>query len=349
MNKFEKIIASIVPPDLSIEKGALARQARLTKPKGSLGRLEALSAHIAAIQRKPEPVAEPGVVFVMAADHGVCAEGVSAYPQEVTAQMVMNFVVGGAAINVLSRFAGARVVVADMGIAANLSSSLPIYHKKIAMGTHNMAVGPAMSRKEAILSIETGINIFEEELSRAPFAIAATGDMGIGNTTASAAIAAVLTSVCPKAIVGRGTGIDDNTLARKIQVIETAIDLNKPDPNDGLDVLSKVGGFEIGAIAGVILAAAAHRIPVIIDGYISGAAALLANSLAPLSREYMIASHLSADAGHTAMLEDLELEPLLDLGMRLGEGTGAVLAMMLCAASCRILNEMATFETAGVT
>lgn len=348
MNRLEAALAAIVEPDRAAEAAAGERQAALTKPTGSLGRLEELSIRIAGIQRRSDPRVDPGVVFVMAGDHGACAEGVSAYPPEVTAQMVLNFVSGGAAINVLGARAGARVVVADVGVAYDFDASIPIYHKKIAKGTKNLAAGPAMTREEALRSVEAGIEVFEAEYGASPFGIAATGDMGIGNTTASSAMAAVFTGHSVSKLVGRGTGIGDAALARKIVIIEKALALHKPDPADPIGVLAAVGGFEIGALAGVILASAAHRIPVLIDGYISGAAALLARAISPLSARYMIASHLSGDVGHRIMLDSLGLKPLLDLGMRLGEGTGAALAMMICSGACKVLNEMATFESAGV-
>jgi len=348
MNTLQDTISRIGMPDLAVAAAARRRHASLTKPAGSLGDLETLSVRLAAIQGRIAPRVDPGAVFVMAGDHGVCAEGVSAYPPEVTAQMVHNIVGGGAAINALASRAGARVVVADVGIAAVLETSIPIYHKKIAYGTKNMARGPAMSRDEAVRCIETGIEVFEAEFAAAPFGMAATGDMGIGNTTASTAMAAVFTDGSVRSLTGRGTGINDAGLERKIQVIERALALNKPEAADPVGVLAAVGGFEIGALAGVILASAAHRVPVIIDGYISGAAALLARALSPQSVEYMIAGHVSADSGHGKMLETLGLKPILDLGMRLGEGTGAALAMLICSAACKVLNEMATFESAGV-
>jgi len=341
-------IGRIRAPDRTAEAAAAARQAVLTKPGGSLGDLEALSVRLAGIQGRADPRIGPGAVFVMAADHGVCAEGVSAYPPEVTPQMVMNFTAGGAAINALARVSGCRVVVTDVGVAAEFPPSLPIHHRKIAPGTKNIAAGPAMSREEAIRSVAAGIEVFEEELEARAFDLAATGDMGIGNTTASAAVAVLLTGKSASELVGRGTGIDDAVLARKIRVIEKAIALNRPDPADPVDVLAKVGGFELGALAGVFLASAAHGLPILIDGYISGAAALLARAFCPGAVDYMIAGHLSADSGHGLMLESLGLKPLLNLGMRLGEGTGAVLAMPLCRAACAALNEMATFESAGV-
>ncbi|MDX9826339.1 MAG: nicotinate-nucleotide--dimethylbenzimidazole phosphoribosyltransferase [Spirochaetia bacterium] len=348
MDTIKRTIERIAAPDQAARAAAAARQARLTKPEGSLGVLEELSIRIAGMQGKAAPSADPSVVFVMAADHGVCAEGISAYPAEVTAQMLCNFAAGGAAINAIAAAVGARVVIADVGVAAELPRGLAVHRRKIAYGTRNMAQLPAMTRVEALRSIASGIEIFEEELSAAPFAIAAIGDMGIGNTTAAAALASVFTGRSPAELVGRGTGLDDAALERKIAVVERALALHRPAARDPAAVLTAVGGFEIGAMAGIILAAAAHRVPLVVDGYITGAAALLAAALAPASRDYMIAGHLSADKGHGLMLSALGLEPLLDLGMRLGEGTGAALAMGICKAACASLNSMATFEAAGV-
>lgn len=348
MSLLEMTQQAIEPVDQKSRDAVAARQSRLTKPAGSLGRLESLSIQLAGIQRTAEPKAEQGAVFVMAADHGVCEEGVSAFPQEVTAQMVHNFVSGGAAINVLGRLVNARIVVSDVGIASDVPAELPIHIKKIGNGTKNMVRGPAMSCSEAIAAVEAGIEIFNVEYARAAFDMCATGDMGIGNTTASSAIASVITRKSPADLTGRGTGIGDEALRRKIATIEAALEHNKPNPADALDVLAKVGGFEIGALAGVILAASARHVPVILDGYISGAAALIAAGIAPLSVSYMIAGHVSADSGHAAMLNHLGLEPLLNLGLRLGEGTGAALAMNLCRAASRIVREMATFDSAGV-
>ncbi|HWR12974.1 MAG TPA: nicotinate-nucleotide--dimethylbenzimidazole phosphoribosyltransferase [Rectinemataceae bacterium] len=349
MTKLEATLDNIIETDRKAEEAARTRQAALTKPAGSLGDLEELSIRIAGIQRRADPVVDPGAIFVMAGDHGVCREGVSAFPSDVTPEMVLNFVAGGAAINVLGRHAGARVVVTDVGVAYDFDKNIPIYHKKIAKGTKNLATENAMSREEALRSIEVGIEVFEAELKAKPFGISATGDMGIGNTTASTAMASVFTGHGARTLVGRGTGIDDAALERKIGVIEKALALHKPEGADPVGVLSKVGGYEIGALAGIILASAAHRIPVLVDGYISGAAALLAQAISPLSAKYMIGTHVSGDSGHGLMLDFLGLKPLLRLGMRLGEGTGAALAMLICSGACKILNEMATFESAGVS
>ncbi len=288
----------------------------------------------------------------MAGDHGVVEEGVSAFPQEVTPQMVYNFIRGGAGINVLARHVGARVVVVDMGTASKIkyekSNIKNFKDRKIDFGTGNMAKGPAMTRDQAVRSIEAGIKAFEEELQRG-IDIAGTGDMGIGNTTPSSAIVSAITSAPVEDVTGRGTGIDDKTFARKQEVIEKALSVNKPDGKDAIDVLSKVGGFEIGGLVGVILGAASGRIPVVIDGFISGAAALIAYRLEPNVKDYMIAAHCSVEKGHRVMLDYMGLEALLDLGLRLGEGTGAALGISIVESGIKILTEMATFQDAGVS
>lgn len=344
----KNLIAKIKPLDQNAIEFARARQDDLTKPRGSLGRLEQISIQVAGITMNPRPRIEHKVVTVMAGDHGVVAEGVSAYPSEVTPQMVYNFLRGGAAINVLARQVGARVVTVDMGVASEITPHPNLIDKKIAPGTGNIAKGPAMSKEQAIQAIQAGVEVVDTELERG-LDILATGDMGIGNTTPSAAIAVVLTGHSAMDIVGRGTGVDDDGLGRKIDAVVRAVEINQPDPNDGLDILSKVGGFEIAGLVGVILAAAANRKPVVIDGYISTAAAMIAVSLAPQARDYLISAHRSQELGHQIMLEWLELEPLLDLQMRLGEGTGAVLAISIVEAACKTLDEMATFSEAGVS
>jgi len=333
-------------------EAARTRQNNLTKPPGSLGRLEEISVQVAGITGQERPVIEEKVVITCAGDHGVVAQGVSAFPQEVTPQMVYNFVGGGAAINVLARHVGARVVVVDAGVAADFEPQEGLVIKKVAHGTADMTQGPAMSQRQAVQAIEAGIEVIEAEIARdiaCGLSIVATGDMGIGNTTPSSAIVAAITGLPVADVTGRGTGIDDEQLAHKVAVIERALAVNRPDPKDALDVLSKVGGFEIGAIAGVVLGAAAHRIPVVIDGFISTAGALIAGGLAPLACGYMIAAHASVEIGHRAMLDHLNLTPCLDFDLRLGEGTGAALVIDVVEAACKILNEMATFECAGVS
>jgi nicotinate-nucleotide--dimethylbenzimidazole phosphoribosyltransferase len=348
MKLLEQTIESIKPPDRKAMEQARARQDDLTKPAGSLGRLEELSVQLAGIQGKASPQIEKKAMITMAGDHGVLAENIGNWPQEVTAQMVENFLNGGAGINVLARQVGARIVFVDMGVASDLKPHPQLIVRKIGYGTANMCRGPAMTGEQAVKALEAGIEIVKTEADKG-LDIVGTGDMGIGNTTASAAICAVITGKPAGEVTGRGTGLSDEQLAHKIGVIERALAVNKPDASEPLDVLAKVGGFEIGGLAGVILGAAARRVPVVIDGFISGAAALIAASLAPQVKDYLIAGHVSAESGHPAMLEHLGLKPLLDLGLRLGEGTGAALGMFIAEAAARTLNEMATFAEAGVS
>ncbi len=342
------IVGSIEPLDERAMELARARLDRLTKPPGSLGRLEELAVQVAGITASGRPRIERKVVFVFAGDHGVVAEGVSPYPQVVTAQMVANFVRGGAAINVLARRAGADVVVADLGVAA--AEYLPpagFVSLRIGAGTRNFVSGDAMSREEALDAIRSGYDLAARTV--APRAtLVGLGEMGIGNTTASSAIVAALLGCRPGDVVGPGTGLDPEGVRRKAAVVERALQARAPNPEDPLDVLAKLGGFEIAGLVGVALAAAERRVPVLVDGFISGAAALVAARLAPAIRPYLIASHCSAEPGHRAILRALELRPLLDLSLRLGEGTGAALAMPLVEAALAILDEMATFEEAGV-
>ena len=346
--KLEDIIKAIKPLDETAMRAARARQDRLTKPRGSLGRLEELSILLAGMKADPFPSVERKAVIVMAADHGVAQEGVSAYPSDVTAQMVLNFVRGGAAINVLAHQARARVTVVDIGVNADFEQMPGLVRRKVRCGTRNMAQGPAMTREEAGQALQVGVDVLNEEAVNG-LDLVATGDMGIGNTTPSSAIIAALTGLRVAQVVGRGTGIDDQGLERKVKVIEQALQVNQPDRNDALDVLHKVGGLEIAGLAGVMIAAASRRIPIVVDGFISTASAMIAVSLAPGVREYLISSHQSVEIGHQAMLKHLKLKPLLDLNLRLGEGTGSALAFHLIEASTRILREMATFEEAGVS
>jgi nicotinate-nucleotide--dimethylbenzimidazole phosphoribosyltransferase len=340
-------IGRIGPLDEKAMRAAAERLDRLTKPQGSLGLLEELVIQLAGMTGDALPRFARKAVLVLAADHGVTDEGVSAYPSAVTPQMVLNFLAGGAAINVLARQAGARVTVADFGVAADLSGHAGLIDRKIAAGTRNMAHGPAMTREQATAAIEAGIELVEAERAQG-LDMVATGDMGIGNTTAASAIVAAITGYAAVSVTGRGTGLDDAGLARKAAVIERALEVNRPNRADALDVLSKVGGFEIAGLTGVILGAAARRIPVVIDGFISGAAALIATELCPAVRAYLIAAHRSVEIGHRAVLLRLKLSTLLDLNLRLGEGTGAALAFPLIDAACAIQAEMATFAEAGV-
>ena len=321
---------------------------KLAIPTGSLGRLEEFATIYASIKGSPDATIKHKVVFTMAGDHGVSSEGVSVFPQEVTRQMVKNFLDGGATISVLARHVGARVVVVDCGVKADFEPVDGLKIKKIGYGTDNIAHGPAMSRGQAIESLEAGIESFNEELLNG-IDIIATGDMGIANTTPSSAIIACLTGTDLGKVTGRGTGLDDKGVDKKINVINTALDVNKPDPSDPIDVLSKVGGFEIGGIAGLCLAAASHRTPVLIDGFISTAAALIACSIEPKVNNYLISSHASTENGHNIALDKLQKKAILNLNLRLGEGTGAVLAMSLIEAGVKILTQMATFSEAEVS
>ncbi len=344
----DTLISSITPLDDKAMSAARARQDMLTKPQGSLGRLEALSIQIAGIRGQPIPHITRKAIVTMAGDHGVVAEGVSAFPQEVTPQMVANFLAGGAAINVLARHVGAKVFVVDMGVAADMAPHPDLIDMKVAHGTNNIARGPAMTREQAIQALLAGQAVLEKVYA-AGLDIVGTGDMGIGNTTPSAAIAAVFTGRPALDLVGRGTGVDDAGMARKRAAVDRAVSVNHPDPRDALDVLSKVGGYEIAGLAGLILGAAARHIPVMVDGFISTAAAMIAVGLAPQTRSYLIAAHRSRELGHKVMLEWLGLDPLLDIDLRLGEGTGAALGISLAEASCKILAEMATFGEASVS
>ena len=345
----ESINIYIPPLDEGAMQQAAARQARLTKPAGSLGRLEELSISLAGMTGRLDPPLANRVVFTLAADHGVALEGVSAYPRDVTAQMVLNFLNGGAAINVLARQMNVRVVVADLGVDADLPHHPDLYDLKVRRGTASITKGPAMSLREVYQAMGHGRQLARDEIANG-LDIALTGDMGIGNTTPSAALICALTQLDPKDVVGRGTGVDDEGLERKRQAVRTALAVNAELIAKGpIEALAAVGGLEIAGLVGVIVEAAAGRRPVVIDGFISGAAALVAALVAPASSGYMIASHRSQELGHGALLRRLGLKPLLELDLRLGEGTGAVLALPLLEAAVRTLNEMATFDEAGVS
>ncbi|MFA5156405.1 MAG: nicotinate-nucleotide--dimethylbenzimidazole phosphoribosyltransferase [Candidatus Omnitrophota bacterium] len=348
MERVKKITTQISGLDIKLMERTQGRLNNLTKPLGSLGKLEELARQVCGITGKDNPYLGNKVIFTLAADHGVTDEGVSPYPKEVTAQMVYNFLAGGAGINVLANHAGARVVIVDMAVASDLRPDPRLVIKKIAYGSKNMAKGPAMSRDEAIRAVVAGFEVFENEFRRGADIIG-TGEMGIGNTTAASAITAVFTGKPLDEITGRGAGLDDKGLKHKIAVIEKALAVNKPDPKDSLDVLSKVGGFEIAGLAGIILAAASKKVPVVIDGFISGSAALIAYYLEPKVKDYMIAAHNSVEGGHKYILEHIGLKPLFDLNLRLGEGTGAAIAIGLAEASVKILTQMATFQSANVS
>jgi nicotinate-nucleotide--dimethylbenzimidazole phosphoribosyltransferase len=343
-----KIIKEIKAVDSSLYQRAEERLDNLTKPKGSLGRLEEFAKRLVAITGVDMPSLDKKAIFTFAGDHGITQEGVSAFPKEVTRQMVFNFLRGGAGINVLARHAGADVIVIDVGVDYDFADVEGLIKKKVVYGTKNMLYAPAMTKEEALRTIEVGIGLATEYKNRG-YSIFGTGEMGIGNTTPSSAIASVLTKRPVSEVTGRGTGIGDDTLKRKVSIIERVLEQRRPNPDDPLDVLSKVGGAEIGAIAGLCLGAAKERVPVVIDGFISTAGALIAYSLAPETKDYMFSAHLSQEIGHRAMLENIGLNPILDLDLRLGEGTGAALAMLIIEAGLKIYKEMATFKEAGVS
>jgi nicotinate-nucleotide--dimethylbenzimidazole phosphoribosyltransferase len=342
------LLNRIVSIDEEYYRKAQSRLDSLTKPPGSLGRLEEFARQLVAITEDTMPVIEQKAIFTFAGDHGVAASGVSAFPSEVTPQMVLNFLRGGAGINVLARQAGADVAVVDVGVNYDFGDAPGLIDRKVVRGTKNMLDGPAMSRQEAEKCIEVGLELAAEYKSKG-YHMFGTGEMGIGNTTPSSAIASVFTGRPASEVTGRGTGITEEALAAKAKVIERAIQTNGPDPGDAIGVLAAVGGAEIGAIAGLCLGAAINRVPVVVDGFISTAGALVAYKMEPKVVDYMFAAHLSAEAGHAAMLDLMGLRPILDLGLRLGEGTGAALAMMLLEAGLNIYREMATFGEAGVS
>ncbi|MFN8533020.1 MAG: nicotinate-nucleotide--dimethylbenzimidazole phosphoribosyltransferase [Dehalococcoidia bacterium] len=343
----ERTCAAIGPLDHAAMEAARARQPHLTKPWGSLGRLEDLATQIAGITGNAIPQLGARTIITCAGDHGVVSEGISMFGPDTTPAMVLNFLAGGAGINVLARLAGADVLVLDVGVAAELPKHPKLLRRKVARGTANLAEGPAMTRDQAWAAIAAGIDAANAAIDGGA-TLLGTGDMGIANTTPSSAMVAAFSGEPVPRVTGRGTGIDDATLAHKIAVIERALAVNQPDPSDPIDVVAKVGGLEIAAIAGVCLAGAARRAPVVIDGFISSAGALLAYRLAPAVQPYLIAGHASVEIGQRVVLRELGLQPLINLDLRLGEGTGAALAMPLVEAACRILSEMNTWDGASV-
>lgn len=349
----QDILKAIQPLDQNWLKKAEERTSRLVMPPRALGRLHDISERLSAIQKTLEPRLESKAVLVMAGDHGVVDEGVSPFPQTVSGEMIKTFLMGGAGINTLAGQVGAKVYVVDMGVVPELDpETLPnndlLWVRKVDRGTKNMALGPAMTSAQAEKAVLTGFQL-ASDLIKNGVQILGTGDMGIGNTTPSAAIGCVFTGQKIDFMVGRGTGLDDEGLVRKRKAIEKALETNAPDPKDGLDVLMKIGGFEIGGIAGVILAGAFHQCPVVIDGVISTAGALIAHALCPTVSEYLFAGHCSEEPSHKYMLEMLGLKPILDLGMRLGEGTGGALAMGIMDGAVNMFRHMLTFDQAGVS
>lgn len=343
-----EVLKRIAEPDADVAAATQRRLDRLTKPQGSLGRLEALAVQYCATTGECKPAVPRAMVMTFAADHGVVEEGVSAYPRDVTAQMVFNFLRGGAGVNVLARHAGVEICVIDIGVAHDFGPIPGLIHRKLMMGTRNMLRSPAMDRTTAEQALMIGVELAAES-ARQGVGLIGIGEMGIGNTTASAAIAAVMTGEAVRDVTGLGTGINEQGLARKVSVIERALAHHQPDPHDALDVLSKVGGLEIAGMAGVMLGSAAARVPIVLDGFIAGAAALIAVTLQPRCRPYLIASHRSVERGHRVLLERLQLKPLFDLDLRLGEGTGACLGIELVQVAIKVLTEMATFDEAGVS
>lgn len=341
-------VASIASPNESLTPRLRARLDGLTKPRGSLGVLEALVERIGLIQHTDRPRVDRMRIVTFAGDHGVAARGVSAYPAAVTPQMVRNMLAGGAAVNVLARHVGAENIVVDIGVNDALDDAPGLVRSKIASGTRDMSVGPAMTRAEALAAIDAGIAL-ASDADDDDVTLLGTGEMGIGNTTSAAALFAALLGLAPREIVGRGTGIDDDALARKIDAVESALRVNAPGPGDPLGALAAVGGFEIAGICGLILGAAARCIPVVVDGFISTAGALVAEQFAPLVRDYMIFSHLSDERGHAVVLDAMGARPILNLNLRLGEGTGAALAFSLIHAAIKLVDEMATFSSSGVS
>lgn len=342
-------IAAIRPLDDAAVRAARTRQDLLTKPRGALGVLEDVSIQLAGLAGEcPPPMPQPAAVAVFAADHGVHAQGVTPWPQEVTAQMVANFLAGGAVINALAAQSGAEVVVVDVGVDAELDAAPGLLARKVRRGTRDMTVEPALTRDEAVAAVVSGIEVARELVAQGNRCLL-TGDMGIANTTASAALIAVFTGASAAEVTGRGTGIDDDTLQHKIRVIDAALARHAPDAADPIGVLSAVGGLEHAALAGYLLGAAAERVPVVLDGVIAGAAALVAAALAPASTAAMIAGHRSAEPGAARALAHLGLRPLVDLDLRLGEGSGAALSLGLVQSAARVLRDVATFDGAGVT
>jgi nicotinate-nucleotide--dimethylbenzimidazole phosphoribosyltransferase len=348
MTLIEATLTRITPLDTTLLQQTQTRLDNKTKPPGSLGRLEEFARKIVAISGTPTPDLSKKVIFTFAGDHGVVEEGVSAFPKEVTPQMVFNFLQGGAGVNVLARHAGAEVRIVDVGVDFDFENCPGLIHKKVARGTRNLAKGPAMTRAETLQALAVGIEL-ADQCKAEGVGLVGTGDMGIGNTTPSSAIIAAIGGFLPEQVTHRGTGINDQALQLKINAIRRGLEHNCPDAADPLDVLAKVGGLEIAAIAGLVLGCAANRIPVVIDGFISTAGALIASELHPDLHEYLFAAHESVEVGHSFMLERIGSRPILDLELRLGEGTGAALAMHLIEAGVKILLEMATFEQAGVS
>ncbi len=348
MNRLTATLNRITPLDAELLQQTQTRLDNKTKPPGSLGRLEEFARRLVAISGQHLPDLSKKVIFTFAGDHGVVEEGVSAFPKEVTPQMVFNFLLGGAGVNVLARHAGAEVRVVDVGVDFDFANCPGLIHRKVSHGTANLAKGPAMTREQCLAAITVGLDLADQCVTEG-VGLVGTGEMGIGNTTPSSALIAAISGLSPEQVTHRGTGINDQALQVKIKAISQGLSINCPDPTDPLDVLTKLGGLEIAAITGLVLGCAANRIPVVVDGFISTAGALIASELNPHVKEYLFAAHESVEIGHRFMLERIGVRPILNLDLRLGEGTGAALAMPLLEAGIKILAEMATFEQAGVS
>lgn len=349
MKFLKETLAEIKPLNKRVMAKVQARLDGLAKPPGSLGYLEKMVLQFAGITGQERPEIPKKCMVLTAADHGVARWGLSAYPRETTLQMLGNYLLcKGAAANALSNHCGADLVVVDMGVAGNTADLPGLLQRKIAHGTQDMTIGPAMTRAQAISALETGMAI-ACDLAKEGYRLFTVGEMGIGNTTASAAMLAAFTGMSAEEVTGRGTGISDERLAKKRAAVYAALEINEPDPRDGIDVLAKVGGFELGGLAGVMLGAAANRCMVVVDGFNAGAAAMVAQTLQPVCRQYLMGSHISAEEGHRRMIEVLELQPCVDMGFRLGEATGASLVANFLDAAIMLLREMAPFEAAGVT
>ncbi|WP_378954647.1 nicotinate-nucleotide--dimethylbenzimidazole phosphoribosyltransferase [Pelosinus sp. sgz500959] len=349
MSLLEETLLKISDLDKDIMSKVQTRLDNLTKPKGSLGRLENMVRQYAGIIGKTQPDVPKHCMVITSADHGVATLGISAYPIETTLQMTANYLISkGGSANAFANFCGADMVVADMGIAGDLSHVPGLLHRKVAYGTQDFTQGPAMTRAQAIQAIEAGIEIVNEKVKQG-YTCFSLGEMGIGNTTSSAAIVAAFTGLTPEQVTGRGTGISDSRLEVKINVVRRGLEMNQPNPKDGIDVLAKVGGFEIGGLAGVVLGCAANRCGVVIDGLNTTAAALIANAIEPMCKEYMFASHLSGEPAHVIALGVLKLEACLNMGVCLGEAIGASMVMDMLTVGSKMLKKMKNFEDAGVS
>lgn len=348
MSTLEQTLTSIHPVNHSLTPAIQAHLDDLTKPQGSLGRLEEIAMRYALATGTVKPKPGKCRIYCFAGDHGVADEGVSAFPKEVTPQMVFNMLAGGAAINVFARHAGAELKVVDMGVDTDFTNAPGLLHHKVARGTANIAKGPAMTQSQTVQALETGIALASQAASEG-ITLLGTGEMGIANTTPATALFAAYLGLKPATITGRGTGVDDARLQHKISVIEKALSTNKASLTDPLSILASLGGFEIAGIAGLVLGGAANRVPVVVDGFISTAGALAAIKLNPAVADYVFFSHMSEEAGHRVVMNAVGIKPILDLNMRLGEGTGGALAMTLIQASLKMLNEMATFSSAHVS